>query len=629
MRESEIDNKSCWPAIAKITFLTVIAFAVHALVLRFVYPGYYKPLWPNHDDFYMPLQLANSPGNLLAYLGYPRPVGMMFLGAIGHLGLHGSIFAFLFLIALNCAMVAEAFRRITKIRMGVPFIASFAIYLYLLFSQPYFYTFAIHDGFSQLSFCLLLLSVIPLINYYGNRSHLSLCAFFIVATLAFLTKETYGLSAIFLASIWFVAKRKEGTIQAAIPAMLTGIALVAALAINSLNKSPFTGGSKSADAPYHIVLSPSSVMGEWWRYLTDGLNPLTGAIVILGVCMSIIALRRKSPLAATMVALLPVAGVLSWLPTSLLPNHHYPGYSWNGAYIIFLPILSMNLLARKGWLLRTSIFSAMAIAAAYSPAYSAGAYKKNDWTLLQEKTEINLLKALAKLTRNMPTHKTPSHVLVSGIDFPFSPFKLPFSLRIFPNVNNVLFDVVHYGESEPTVDPRAGVTFIHANDVALSKYQAVWAFRSDGTLITSLNDASDFAELKRDDLGFGSDNLLIYPKLLDVFGNSPGKGRHKPNGYDYLKCGSVLASYNDLAGAEACLGMSIKDIPSNPYPYFYLGKIQEDQGKTCLARESYGKAVELDDPKSPNPFFDGALRRLSHSGTNGATTSCGQTPSDF
>ena len=36
---------------------------------------------------------------------------------------------------------------------------------------------------------------------------------------------------------------------------------------------------------------------------------------------------------------LPIAGALAWLPNALLPNHHFEAYSWNGAYLIYAPVL--------------------------------------------------------------------------------------------------------------------------------------------------------------------------------------------------------------------------------------------------------------------------------------------------
>ena len=79
--------------------LVGLALLIHGLVLYFVFPGYYSPLWPNHSDFYIPVALAQSNLAFTDYLRFPRPMGFIFSGLIGHLGTRG---AMLVVIAVCC-----------------------------------------------------------------------------------------------------------------------------------------------------------------------------------------------------------------------------------------------------------------------------------------------------------------------------------------------------------------------------------------------------------------------------------------------------------------------------------------------------------------------------------------------
>jgi len=78
----------------QISFLTAIALVIHAVALKFIFPGYYSPLYPHHSDFYISVAMAHSPNDFFqyGYLGYSRPLGMFLLKFIGLPGVHGAIF---------------------------------------------------------------------------------------------------------------------------------------------------------------------------------------------------------------------------------------------------------------------------------------------------------------------------------------------------------------------------------------------------------------------------------------------------------------------------------------------------------------------------------------------------------
>ena len=118
----------------------------------------------------------------------------------------------------------------------------------------------------------------------------------------------------------------------------------------------------------------------------------------------------------------------------------------------------------------------------------------------------------------------------------------------------------------------------------------------------------DPAELYVPDIGLTVRDFLIYPELIDVFPHRVSdQGSDRATAGQYFRCGTLLLTYQNAALAEKCLARAIELLPKNPYYFYFQGMAQENLGKLDLARASYAKAVETDDPKNPNPVFRQAL----------------------
>lgn len=590
--------------------LVAVAFAIHALVLLFVYPGYYDPLWPNHDDFYMPVALANSGIAISEYFTGARPVGMLFFAAIGHLGLHGSMFAVIAVIMLNCALTAVLVRRVASIRSSWAYFLTFGLYVFVVFAQPYFYVFAVHDAHAQLSFLLLMLAGGCFYEHSLRPRRALLVSAAGLLLLAFLSKETYGLTALFLAGIWFLIRQKRDRVRALVPALMIGMTLGLALLFNFLNHSPFTGGTAKDSDPYHVVLKPASVLSEWVRYADAGTNYLT-VMMVLAVAVFAWMFRRQYSTAPWLVVLLPVAAAFAWLPNAVLPNHYIPEYSWNGAYLLYAPLLLLTPLLHAG--IRSSLVALVITVLVFvSPVYHAQAYKANEFTLLQETNQRNLVGELDRLIRSLPNDHGAQSILISGLDFPFSPFDQGDSVAMFHNVEKLHFDIISYksriGRTQSTPGKSRyanAVRFIPANQVDVTGYQRIWAFRSDGTLITEIRAPRKFRPADSTKTLFSVAEVIAFPKLMDIFkdSTSSGTGVQGPDGYAFLNCGIALADYANYSGAQKCLLRSADLLGSSPYPYFYLGNTYEAQRDFKEAENAFMKAVRLDNPTASNPYF--------------------------
>jgi peptidoglycan/LPS O-acetylase OafA/YrhL len=470
---------------------TVLALVVHAIVLKFIFPGYYQPLSPHHSDFYLPAAFANAPGEYYSFkslLSWPRPVYLMVAKLFGYFGIYGGIACIITLVAANCALTVLFLNRILKLSFSGNLVLLFLTYCYLLFSQPFFYTFYSQDLGAHLSYFFLVAG--GYLYYLTFRRSTILANFTLLcfAFLAFLSKETYGLTSLFFAFLWFIYYRKASILKAMLPFLMIAIAFILAFTINVLIKSVFVDLNASANAPYHISLNPVTVMREWIKYAVEAMNVANLAMIgILGYLVFTYKADNRKELIYLFIGFM-VGTVLSWLPNAILPNHHYKGYSFNGAYLFYLPLFFLTIFWRDKPANKRIMIAAMVLCLA-SPLLNQGKYKDihNTWTLIQENNQRNLLRALDKQMKNINPAVNSQRILIQGITFPFQPFTYPEALRVFPNARFANFDVVNYNAGIPNNQKSDLVTFISPSDTSLVNYDQKWIFDNDGNLVKSEN----------------------------------------------------------------------------------------------------------------------------------------------
>jgi len=585
--------------------LCALFLVVHALVLRFVFPGYYDPFWPHHADYYIAAALASSPSGFLPVIGLPRPVGYAFYWLIGHLQTRGVILASLFLVAANYAVIVMMMRRAFRVPLSVTFGLAAAVFAYLLAAHPFQYEFSTWDAFSQLSH-LLLLSATAM--HLRGREWWQVA---LVAFLAFMAKETYVASIAFLAGVWLIWHVRTDWRKAVLPLGIVLATFAVAFALNRASGSLFVGGEDSS--PYQIVLRPSSVIAEWLVYLSAGVNALGAAVIAATAVAAGLAFGWRSAATASAIVL-PMAGALSWLPNSVLPNHHFDAYSWNGAYLLYASVVLIAAASLTG-VVRKALAAMIAVAALASPAFSAASFARSDWVLMNQKRQKTLMRALDALIKQLPPQG--GSVLVSGLSFPFSPFAHWTSILSMKPPLGTRFHVVTYEEAPPSAWTQHGLPMpgeaeavnpIAPDRVAEHRYDQAWLIRSDGSLIENIKNPS--VEKLWTDGPITSVDILRYPELRDNFGpGNKAAAAGTTQGYRYLGCGGTLLGYKQPRLAESCLRASIALIPGNPYPHFFLGNALEQQGRTAEARAAYAAAV-ANEGDSPNPLFGQALSGL-------------------
>lgn len=478
------------------TFFVILALIIHAAVLKFIFPGYYSPLYPQHSDFYIPATLANSSHpnySFIGLLGWPRPMHMTFMKIIGYTGIHGSIACVIALVAVNCVLAALLIKRIFNLSFNWKLVAGFSIYCFLVFSQPYFYIFYAQDIGTHLSFFFLLWGAHLFYTTFNRSTMLANLLLFSCGLLAFLSKETYGLVGLFLALLWVIYYRRVSLLKAILPLLVIGIAFIIAFIINVVVKSAFVNPDASAESPYHISLQPFVVLRQWLLYARESLNIANISIISLLLAFLIFSYQKvaKKELLYIVIGCMIAAG-LAWVPNAVLPNHHYKGYSFNGAYLFFLPLLLLPIL----WVEfnRKKVAVVLGLSLCFlSPLLDIPKYKdeSNTWVLYQEKTQRNLLNGLEASIKTLTPSKTPQKVLIEGITFPFQPFVFPEALRVYPNAVFANFDVVNHNPSIQNGDRADLVKFVKPEDSGLVEYDQKWIFNEEGQLVSTQNLAAE------------------------------------------------------------------------------------------------------------------------------------------
>lgn len=585
------------PAAEFLIILAIVA-VVYALTLILVFPGRLDPLWPLHSDHYIAPELAHTPYSLFAFFSEPRPIGYLFLKVTGLFGTRFAIVGTLIVIFADATLTAMAFRRIVGLPIDPVYYAASAVYAFLLFAHPLQYVWSTYDVFSQVSYLFLVSALLLSLRTQFFP------AIFLACLLGFLAKETYALSMLVLASIWAVTSP-----PAARGAPIRwGLALVAALACaaayNLAIKSHYFGFPSEVQATYALNVSPLSILSEWWSYATEMGAALWACLLTIAMTVAIAA-KRLSPPARGRGLGFALAGALAWAPNSLFPNHHFAGYDWNGAYLMFTPALMLPPLwegRKRYWL------AALLAGVLIAPFAGHGAYSQARWSLEQQARQRNLMKAVRR--RIEALSPGVQSVLVTGLDFPFNPFDHPRSLYEYA-ARLPRFRVINYsGAPKPKPLGESPVTWITPGGALAGPHDEVWTFGEDGGWVDVRAANVDREALAT--LGVDDETLKLYPSVAAAFQTAKLSTSHdgRAEAAAYISCGASMLRYERPDLALRCDLAGETREPTNPYPHFFAGAAHEAEHDFRAAEAEFAQAVALDDRAHPNPNFQPALARV-------------------
>ncbi|HXI38990.1 MAG TPA: hypothetical protein VNH83_03385, partial [Bryobacteraceae bacterium] len=316
-----------------------IAATAYWACLQFIYPGYFHPLYPHHDDFYFPPGLSFDGHSLWEKLQWPRPLGFLMTEALGKAGLKGYLSILVVITIANAVLTIVLAQRI----FGKPVSWFLALaYCVLLFAHPDFYVNYLHDAFGTLSYFYLILAMRAWYSYRenGRPRYLAICA--ILMLLVAFTKETYFVSALVF---WTAQSFLCRGVQRRASAILLGASLLlfaAGLVANAYSLKTFLHLNIDATSAYHVTLEPGAVTHAFLFYFQRLLHPAVLALILCGIAV-LYQEREKMITAAAFL----VGGICALAPYTVLPNHLDSMYAWTGASLAFLPVLFLSRTFRR------------------------------------------------------------------------------------------------------------------------------------------------------------------------------------------------------------------------------------------------------------------------------------------
>lgn len=466
--------------------LMLVAWFMHFIALYFIFPGHYNPLAYHHSDFYIATSFAYAPEGAFSFsnlLNWPRPFCMWLLKFTGYFGLSGSIAWVVGVVFANAALSALLVKHCLKLNVDRNFILCFALYCWVLFTQPFFYTFYSQDIGSQYSYLLLLCGSIAFIKLEQRQLLLASVLLFVASTCALLVKETYYLAFGLIYLCWFFYYLKQNFLRALAPGLAVFVAGVISALVNFKTKSVFVNLEAEAGSSYQISIQPLSVLKELARYAYEGITPF----LIVAFALIIYQLHKSYKNKLLTLAAIVCGGftVMSWLPNALLPNHHYEGYSFNGFYISGL-LLFFVLKMVQDKISFKSVLIILLILVVFSPASSIPKYNstRNTYVVAMEKIQKNIRAGLTKGTSQLKDAKQPVTVLISGISSPFHPFGFPQSIRAFPYGDRANYIFVVPKDFPNNLGTSMDlVKYIAAVDIEKQVYDQEWQFDDQGNLV--------------------------------------------------------------------------------------------------------------------------------------------------
>ena len=580
----------------------LFAAAIYWLCLRFLFPGYFAPLTPNHSDLYTPVGFLER--SFLEVLTYPRPLTYVLLRTSGLLGVRGSILVVV-LAAIGAVLIASTMTvRWARARMSL---LGLACYLILVFAHPEFYFEHRHDSPGVFSCALVLLAAEFWRRWLIEFRWRQLVGCFALTLALGLVKETYFPSLLVLLITLTVAER-QWRLRRIVPA-LAGVCALLGLSF-LISAAGFRRWIPAGAESYHISLAPSEVWDGFVYYLSH-LFTWASALAMFVSLALLFHNRRKLTIGVGMT----LAGIAALLPNSVLPNHLSEQYSWLAAPFCFAPLLLLaaperaaaphindaretdasGLLAGKSGLAGLVVVFLTALSVwRYFPEYASAVHQ---WGIAQELENRGIMASFAQLRRLPPG----GSVLIAGVDTPLNPWIEPdFLKREFgPHEWTVVIPVDRPDTELPTVAPS--VHFRHAAEVNPAAFDHAFLYDEKGNLRREYDQAALVVAAR------SQPEAVVVPELGPLIDQL----RRSPDDHTaLLKAGELCLNWGLDQQAEGYLRRAMEVTHDHdPYGFFFLGELKERQHDLAAAYADYQRAVEADqEPR--NPLFQQAADRV-------------------
>jgi len=597
-----------WKPILVLSITVTICYFV---TLRFIFPGYFNPVYPWHFDNYGYYNMANWPMTWEKLIHSSRFVVLIITSILG-------LFNFkLFAVGLILISLVGILLTIILVRQitGSPYVwPVIIVYLINVFSHPYFYFNYAYDIYDSVSYIFLITILISWNVYNRSENKMMLLLISFLTFLCLLSKETYAPSLLLFWSYQMIFSKRR---REAVGLFITTIVVLVFSVYHSkvISKSPFINTSAGESDAYYISYDFTSIIHIFMIYLRDWSNIYVFLIIAL---ILIFAIRKK--LFWKEILLFVGMGLATYLPYCLLPNHIFPMYTWLSVPLSYCAILFVQpLLTRmpldgfsiKGRRLQKKLavvlFTLLLLLLSYGglKVYYAHEYPGTSYNLLQEEINRNILNNFENIKKNV---QPGDKVLITGLTSPYHPFlNGEFITGYFNRALLIEWTIAVVEESRVTSEENYARKIVPPEK--FQDYDKVIAFDGLGRLMKIYNKQA-IIHLKTSE----ATSEITDMEAMQFTGLAELRSNIKQNPNDSLslmKAGVIYQEAGKINKSEYFLQRAVEieknsAIP-NPYPFFYLGKVYEQKNQMAEALEMYSKSIEYD--TSNNPFFMKAKQR--------------------
>ncbi len=614
-----MESFKSWLYNKSLSAIFCVTAVVYYLSLRFIFPGYFKPLVPWHKDSFGYFSDFDEPLTFWSMFSTPRFVGGTLDAAISQLGMGGFTAVMAIISLFSISLTIYLITLIANRKINWFFIV---VYLLLVFINPWFYFNYVYDIYDTFAYLFLILAFVSWYLYLKNENSGRgyLIAIIIFTILSLFSKETYfpTFALFWIFQCVFGVKKRRSAIYVTI---ITFVFMILSILHNKLVTSPFVDVDASTTAPYYIDLSIGSLFHVFLFYLHNFAN--LGSAIIVGISLILVlVLKIKWKEAVLFFAM----GLSTYAPYIILPNHIFPIYSWLAVPLSYCVLLLLGTevskymrISRYSFKFNTILVPIILILCFFTTSLYINKGYNNEtvkWALLQEKINRNTLHAFDYMKTAI---KPGDKVLISGLYTPNNPFLIP--TFVINNFGKELYidwtiAVANIAWSDKAKNPALASPYrsVEVKDIKVTDYDKIFVFNNEGILMNELTRDDVISQQKQTDDVISYQDLILFPELADF------QKKYTENPKDpstLMNIGIMYFNNNMFDRAETYFKKSITMmdeqplIPANPYPYFFLGNIYEQQKHDLVEAEKfYAKAIELDNPQAKNVNFEEALKRV-------------------
>jgi len=429
-----------------VLIISAIVILTYYLSLKFVYPGYFEPLTPHHEDFYW--FYSGSPlinfGDLYKTA---RPVFFLLANFVSMLGLKLGIVFMIILTLINIILTILCVRAISG---KISYLMT-AIYSTMVFMSPYFYfnyTYMITDTYAY--FFLLLI----IYFWYKYKNDLNIPKILLISLfifLCFFSKESFFVTVVLFFIFQFIFEKKLRKYSSSLILIsLIGILLV--VIQSRLINGVWVNLGNTSDSPYFVNMDPGSIISTYLYYIQGIANIYN--IVILALSLTILICTKKYIRESIMLL---ACGLSVYIPYSLIPNHKEIYYLFLGVPLLCAVILFLSADVFSEF--KTKIFNKFKYNNKYAFLLIALVFitltffkvvnlSKGDdyrpynygWYLQIESSNRNILNSFEKIKQELSAQNN-DNILILGLDSFNTLYQSPFS----PNGKGVQFIDNYFG----------------------------------------------------------------------------------------------------------------------------------------------------------------------------------------